>query len=683
MQMDAGLDTGPMIDVVDVPIGAARDRRRRCTTSSPQAGAQRSSTTLRRLGARRRASPSTPQPAEGVDLRGEDRPRATRRSTGRGAVALDRRVRAFDPVPGAHATLRRRGGQDLARGCRSRAASRAAPGEVVARAADGIDVACGDVRRRRAADRSRCSRRAGGAWARRLRRRRGIARRALRRAGRRGWPRRWTQSQRQAADAIVRVLDGATLARALEAVGRRARRRRARFVHEIAYGTLRHWGTLEAIVRALAHKPLADRDSSRSSPSRSTSSSTCAPSRIRGRRPRGRRGRRRGASPQAKGWSTRCCAASCANARACSRRVERDAGRALVASALVDRARARRLAGALGARSSPPATSIRRSRCAPTCASATREALARTIRGSRHRVRSAAGEAGMIVDAAAAGARACPGSTTARSQRAGRSARSSPRRSSDAHDGRARARRMRGARRQDHARPRARRRRRSPRSTATTRGSRACARTSRGSALARTARARGRGRRVGTGVAGGMAGPTTASSPTCRAPRRASCAAIRTASGCAARATSRPSPPNSARSSTRCGGCLARGGTLLYATCSVFADENEAQVAAFTARHPDALRESLTFRAGVDAPGVNSCLRAPGAHHNQDGFFYALFPQGVTRCRAARLSPGGPIPDAPPVLRARDPPACRPASLRSPTSERPVPARRPRCARSP
>jgi len=64
-------------------------------------------------------------------------------------------------------------------------------------------------------------------------------------------------SQRQAADAVVRVFEGATLARALEASGAESTPARA-FVHEIAYGTLRHWGTLEAIVRALAHQPPAD-----------------------------------------------------------------------------------------------------------------------------------------------------------------------------------------------------------------------------------------------------------------------------------------------------------------------------------------------------------------------------------------------------------------------------------------
>ncbi len=70
--------------------------------------------------------------------------------------------------------------------------------------------------------------------------------------------------------------------------------------------------------------------------------------------------------------------------------------------------------------------------------------------------------------------------------------------------------------------------------------------------------------------------------------------------------------------------CLAPGGLLLYATCSVFGDENEAQVAAFTARQADALRETLTFHPDVVHRGGQLLPSLPGAPHNQDGFFYAL-----------------------------------------------------------
>ena len=69
---------------------------------------------------------------------------------------------------------------------------------------------------------------------------------------------------------------------------------------------------------------------------------------------------------------------------------------------------------------------------------------------------------------------------------------------------------------------------------------------------------------------------------------------------------------------------LASGGKLLYATCSVFGAENEARVAAFTARHPEALRESITFPPGAPRIGGQLLPSSEGAVHNQDGFFYAL-----------------------------------------------------------
>lgn len=70
--------------------------------------------------------------------------------------------------------------------------------------------------------------------------------------------------------------------------------------------------------------------------------------------------------------------------------------------------------------------------------------------------------------------------------------------------------------------------------------------------------------------------------------------------------------------------CLAHGGLLLYATCSLFHDENEGQVDAFVARHAEALRESLTFAPEVSRRGAQLLPSLPGAGHNQDGFFYAL-----------------------------------------------------------
>jgi len=71
-------------------------------------------------------------------------------------------------------------------------------------------------------------------------------------------------------------------------------------------------------------------------------------------------------------------------------------------------------------------------------------------------------------------------------------------------------------------------------------------------------------------------------------------------------------------------GCLAHGGRLLYATCSIFEGENERQIGAFVDRHADALRETITFPAESARRGAQLLPSLPGASHNQDGYFYAL-----------------------------------------------------------
>jgi 16S rRNA (cytosine967-C5)-methyltransferase len=65
---------------------------------------------------------------------------------------------------------------------------------------------------------------------------------------------------------------------------------------------------------------------------------------------------------------------------------------------------------------------------------------------------------------------------------------------------------------------------------------------------------------------------------------------------------------------------LATDGKLLYATCSVFHEENEEQIARFLERHHDARRLIL--------PGLNSNPQVPAGQilpdATHDGFFYAL-----------------------------------------------------------
>jgi len=65
---------------------------------------------------------------------------------------------------------------------------------------------------------------------------------------------------------------------------------------------------------------------------------------------------------------------------------------------------------------------------------------------------------------------------------------------------------------------------------------------------------------------------------------------------------------------------LAGGGKLLYATCSVFREENDIQVARFLERHRDAAR--LTLSAADNDNSVPAGQLLPDQRH--DGFFYAL-----------------------------------------------------------
>ncbi len=59
---------------------------------------------------------------------------------------------------------------------------------------------------------------------------------------------------------------------------------------------------------------------------------------------------------------------------------------------------------------------------------------------------------------------------------------------------------------------------------------------------------------------------------------------------------------------------LAAGGKLLYATCSMFAEENEQRIAAFAAEHADCIRLAIG--------GERACQLFPCEEH--DGFYYAL-----------------------------------------------------------
>lgn len=87
------------------------------------------------------------------------------------------------------------------------------------------------------------------------------------------------------------------------------------------------------------------------------------------------------------------------------------------------------------------------------------------------------------------------------------------------------------------------------------------------------------------------------------------------------------------------------GGRLVYATCSLLPEENEDQVAAFLATHPEfsvkpvaeVWAESGWGPCPVDGP----YLRLTPARHNTDGFFAAV----LVRADAAPASPPVPAPE--------------------------------------
>ena len=63
---------------------------------------------------------------------------------------------------------------------------------------------------------------------------------------------------------------------------------------------------------------------------------------------------------------------------------------------------------------------------------------------------------------------------------------------------------------------------------------------------------------------------------------------------------------------------LAKGGVLLYTTCSILKEENQDQITAFMQRHPEAVLESIE----LEGQSYETLQRLPGDHMG-DGFFYA------------------------------------------------------------
>ncbi|WP_329913168.1 methionyl-tRNA formyltransferase [Stenotrophomonas sp. SMYL82] len=140
MQMEAGLDTGPVLLHQELPI-AATDTGGQLHDKLAELGAQVLSDGLGLLRAGIKPI-ARPQPGQGVTYAHKLDKAEARLDWGQDADALARTVRAFNPWPIAEATLagervRIHGAValDLAHG--------QAPGTVLAASRDGIDIACG------------------------------------------------------------------------------------------------------------------------------------------------------------------------------------------------------------------------------------------------------------------------------------------------------------------------------------------------------------------------------------------------------------------------------------------------------------------------------------------------------------------------------------------------------------
>ncbi len=139
MQMDVGLDTGPMLSRTVVTIDPA-DTTGSLHDKLAAAGAELAVAGLRAV-ARGETLPSTPQPIEGVTYAAKIDKQEAQLDWGRDAIALARQVRAFDPFPGAAAQLDGVALKIWAAQALSQTAA-AAPGTIVEIGHDGIVIAC-------------------------------------------------------------------------------------------------------------------------------------------------------------------------------------------------------------------------------------------------------------------------------------------------------------------------------------------------------------------------------------------------------------------------------------------------------------------------------------------------------------------------------------------------------------
>jgi methionyl-tRNA formyltransferase len=139
MQMDAGLDTGAMLAVERVPV-SPQDTTATLHDRLAALGARMIVEELGRI-ATGRGSPPVAQPEAGACYAPKVAKDEAILDWRRDAAALARRVRAFDPFPGAVATL---DGTPLKIWAAAPAEGHGEPGEVLAVTPAGVTVACGE-----------------------------------------------------------------------------------------------------------------------------------------------------------------------------------------------------------------------------------------------------------------------------------------------------------------------------------------------------------------------------------------------------------------------------------------------------------------------------------------------------------------------------------------------------------
>ena len=142
MQMDEGLDTGDMLVRSELAI---RDEHSAATLHDDlaQLGAQALLEALQQV--RDGTLQATPQPEEGVTYAEKLSKAESVLDLSQPAKELERRIRAFDPVPGS--TLSLPGLEQPVKVWRAQAVEQkhsAEPGQVLNVSAQGIDVACGE-----------------------------------------------------------------------------------------------------------------------------------------------------------------------------------------------------------------------------------------------------------------------------------------------------------------------------------------------------------------------------------------------------------------------------------------------------------------------------------------------------------------------------------------------------------